>query len=184
MNRRIFIMFFILVPCAFLFSADGDAVELKGEPMDTILIVLDNLAGSGSYEIGFSTNEIKNLIDEPISASETIPVPVAPGSFYAFDDSVYFYWKLIGSVGNLTVSLKVETSQDLGWNVSWDRIPGAIPAGSISVGDGGKTVFSSSDNNVPKAGSIKLQVRSDDISTVPVGLYSIVVTATITGGTT
>lgn len=183
MKRHVIaLLIIILLPVCLLFPNDGSSITLKGEGTDTATILIDNQAGTGTFELGFSTKYVGSILDDPGTITSPINVSVAPGQFYAYDDSVYLYWKFIGNIGKVSLSVKMtkEDSDVLDWSVSWDR-SSSIPDGSTGTASTGQAeVFvydPASPGGIPSGGSIRLKVQSGSIGGIDAGSHSATVSA-------
>ncbi len=159
------IVSFLALLISFLFPVF--AVDDERNP--SIMVVLDNTSGDGSYEIGFSTNSIDNLVDEP-SVAGNQELTAKPGEFIARNESVYFYWKLI-SEQKIEFSLSIGDLGNSGidWRIYWNRdIAAGINDGEISTEQGKVRntpiyTYDPSDASSDPAHSILLRAETESI---------------------
>lgn len=185
--RKVF-LFLILIATLPL-----SAIDITAEP---IALVLNRSADDGTFEIGFSSNEIESILDSVSAVEGDKELNVEPGLYYATDNSVYLYWKIL-SKKNIKLSLEIADGQEmhpsdnsgppyLSWSVHWDRKAGT----SITGGD----ISSSTDPNIYKkdvynhlangesmtsADSVRLYVKTGDVLGLPLKEYRGTLKATI-----
>lgn len=169
--KKIYILFLILIfAFSLLYSADDK------EKLSVSLNLSGGSQGEENIEIGFSSNEIKNISDEVKKIDGDFSLMLLENEYYARNAVPIFAYYKIMSGKNYSMKIYLDDvlksgENEINWYVSENDVSLGLDASYGESQSAVDTVVHDSSKDYTSSGSIKLNIWTDYLIDAVPGIY-------------